>query len=205
MQPLPHGCEIPPRSTAEIHAPFFGFLYLKSVNKDGKSFCGNFLCVCYSHNTCNRYVNKYSYTFYYNHLIGSYSYIKQPSYFLAAVRSTGLSEISECICEGYSAVYECTVEGPGSTVWKGGSFRDCPNNRITLFHSQFRSGTNGTCNAGSVVGRSVRVEGSCYTSQLNIITSPDVVGTTIFCAYDDGLNEMDIGNSTVTLTTGTIL
>ena len=111
--------------------------------------------------------------------------------------------ISECICQGYNATYECNVVGPGSTVWKGDGFRDCSNNRITLFHSQFSGGTVGTCNSGAIVGRSIRVENNCYTSQLNIFVSPNVIGRDVFCAYDNGLNEVDVGNSTVTLTTGT--
>ena len=120
----------------------------------------------------------------------------------ALARNNGLSVISECICQGYNATYECNVVGPGSTVWRGNGFRDCTNRRVTLFHSQFSGGTVGTCNSGAIVGRSIGVENNCYTSQLNIFVTPNVIGTVVFCAYDNGLNEIDVGNSTVTLTTG---
>ena len=110
--------------------------------------------------------------------------------------------ITECICQGYNATFECSVVGPGSTVWRGSGFRDCTNNRITLFHSQFTGGTVGICNDGAIVGRSIGVENDCYTSQLNVFVSSDVIGTSVFCSYDDGLNEFDRGNLTVTLTTG---
>ena len=123
-------------------------------------------------------------------------------YNAASARNNGLSVTSECICQGYNATYECSVVGPGSTVWRGSSFQGCSNNRITLFHSQFPGGTVGTCNSGAIVGHSVRVESICYTSQLNIFIGADVIGTTVFCSYDNGLNEIDIGNTTITLTTG---
>ena len=109
---------------------------------------------------------------------------------------------SECICQGYNATFECSVMGPGSTVWRGSGFRDCSDNRISLFHSQFSEGTVGTCNNGAIVGRSIGVENSSYTSRLDVLVSPDLIGTNISCSYDDGLNEFNRGNSTIILTTG---
>ena len=123
-------------------------------------------------------------------------------YNAASARNNGLSVISECICRGYNATYECSVVGPGSTVWRGSGFQGCSNNQITLFHSQFSEGTVGICNFGTILGRSVRVESNCYTSQLNIFVGADVIETTVLCSYDNGVNEIDIGNTTITLTTG---
>ena len=90
--------------------------------------------------------------------------------------------------------------GPGSTVWRGDGFQgQCS---ITLFHSDFSGGTEGTCNSRAIVGRSIGVENTCYISKLDIFVSPDVIGTTIICIYDDGISPVDVGNSTITLTTG---
>ena len=51
-------------------------------------------------------------------------------------------------------------------MWKGSIF-DCmsSSNEITLLHDRFSStgGTNGTCNNGTIVGRSVGVEDNQYT------------------------------------------
>ena len=84
---------------------------------------------------------------------------------------------------------------------------ECTNNPITLFHSLFSQGTAVTCNGGSIVGRSVRVENNCYTSQLEIFVSSNIIGTTVFCSYDNGLpmGEMDVGNKTITLTTSMLI
>jgi hypothetical protein len=84
---------------------------------------------------------------------------------------------------------------------------ECTNTEFTLFHSLFSQGTAVTCNGGSIVGRSVGVEGNCYTSQLEIFVSANIIGTTIFCVYDNGLpmGETDIGNRTITLTTSMLI
>lgn len=95
--------------------------------------------------------------------------------------------LGECICQGYNVTYECTVVGPGSTVWRGSSLQGCSNNQITLFHGQFSRGTVVRCNGGSVVGRSVRVDDNCYTSQLEIFVGANLIGTTVSCFYDNGL------------------
>ena len=89
------------------------------------------------------------------------------------------------------------VGGSGdSTVWRGSAF-DCRNNDISLIHSRFESGTaTGECNNGSIVGQSIKVEGNCYTSQLNITVSSDMIGKNIDCVHDN-LAETVIGTLTI--------
>ena len=79
---------------------------------------------------------------------------------------------SDCVCIGFSITYECTVMGRpgGATVWTGTTF-ECPGNEITLLHHRFSSDNGpaiGECNDGAIRGRSIRVNGSLYTSQLTI-------------------------------------
>jgi hypothetical protein len=122
--------------------------------------------------------------------------------------STGLSAISDCICLGYSATYECNVSGLGSTIWTGTAFSNCPNNRIVLRHTQFSSpaGTTGACNSGAIVGQSIGVQDTdCYTSQLDVSVTTDVIGSTIVCSHNDGSGETEVGRSTLTATTGTAI
>ena len=97
--------------------------------------------------------------------------------------------MSECFCLGQTLSYECTTEGPISTVWQGTTFQ-CVGNRIVLRHSQFTApqGTTGECNNGliTIAGRSLRVEGNCYTSQLNVTVSFGLNNHTVECAYSGG-------------------
>ena len=58
-----------------------------------------------------------------------------------------------------SVVRQCqvTVEGGGTTVWKGTAF-DCleQDDGIVLCHTQFESGrATGVCNNGMIIGRSL--------------------------------------------------
>ena len=84
---------------------------------------------------------------------------------------------------------ECTVTGGGATVWQGTIFDGCQNNKITLRHSGFTSGTiiQESCGArGLVVGRSVSVADGSFTSQLLVNISEDLFGRTIECANKSG-------------------
>ena len=115
---------------------------------------------------------------------------------------------SSCTCPaGYTLTYECTVvSGPGgATVWRG-TVLNCTmsDHEIVLLHSRFESdrGTLRTCNNGAIVGQSLRVENnSCYTSQLNITVSPEMIGETIECAHDHGTTNT-IGSLTINTTEG---
>ena len=109
-----------------------------------------------------------------------------------------------CICPGYDMTFaECTVKGrsgrPGdATVWRGSAF-DCSsaNNEIALIHSLFGSKSStvaaGECNSGSIHAHSVRVEGNCYTSQLYITVTTNMIGKTVECVYDNTSIESVIG------------
>ena len=103
--------------------------------------------------------------------------------------------MNDCICSGDIVTYECTVVGDNGeiTVWMGDFFH-CPNRKreILLVHSDFTSVQRGgvystrICNNGNVVGRIVRAENGCYTSQLNVTLTSDIIGQSIACAYDNG-------------------
>ena len=73
-------------------------------------------------------------------------------------------------------------------MWQGAQVFDCPDfsNEILLRHNNFDSSVMGECNAGSIVGRSLRVDGNRYTSQLTIEYSESLNGKNITCAHDDG-------------------
>ena len=111
-----------------------------------------------------------------------------------------------CTCPGYEAVYECTVNGPGATVWRGTALEECTGGKIVLRHSDFESGynLNKTCGAsGPVVGRALSVANDSYTSQLTINVSQHLNGSTIECASDNETH--DIVSRQILLTKGTKL
>ena len=97
--------------------------------------------------------------------------------------------MSGCVCPGDISTYECVTMGAGLTIWTGTAFNcSSSSNEILLFHSRFSStkGTYGSCNDGSIVGRSLFVEGNNYTSLLNVTVTPNIAGKTVECFYDDG-------------------
>ena len=75
-------------------------------------------------------------------------------------------------------------------MWTGTAF-DCSSGEIPLLHTYYKrdGGTFGECNNGNIVARSLRVEDSNYTSQLNVTVTPDVIGKTIECVNYDGRSE----------------
>ena len=96
--------------------------------------------------------------------------------------------IDECVCPEYTiALYKCTVFGSGFTQWGGSAF-SCPNigDEIFLSHNNFDHGISKECNNGAIIGRSLQVNGSCFTSQLMVNTSTNLNGTTIGCTYEIG-------------------
>ena len=76
---------------------------------------------------------------------------------------------------------------------------------FVLRHSQFTApqGTTGECNSGliTITGRSLRVEGDCYTSQLNVTVGPSLNNQTIECAYSGGGASV-IGSSIIDISRG---
>ena len=84
-----------------------------------------------------------------------------------------------------------------------GDLLDCNNfpNEIILAHTQFDmpTGTSKICNSGRVHGHSLSTNGSgpCYTSQLHIMVSPDMIGKSITCVNDNGITFNQIGNFSI--------
>ena len=101
-----------------------------------------------------------------------------------------------CICSGYEAVFECTVNAGVTTVWRGSALENCSDGTVILRHNQFDEGhtINETCGtSGQVVGRAISAENGSYTSQLIISITPQIIGSLIECAADDEeLNHSDI-------------
>ena len=95
-------------------------------------------------------------------------------------------------CPGRILTFECIVNGTSgdSAVWRGTAFSGC---EITLLHLRF-DGTTRTCSNSDITGRSVRIEGSRYISQLEITINPETVGKSVACARDDGSKSYTIGS-----------
>ena len=105
------------------------------------------------------------------------------------------------ICAGHQLIYECTAVGPGTTIWEGTAFR-CAGGSILLSHNMFSSGTTDVCNNGAIVGRSLSVVDTCYTSQLNITTDVTMNGETVQCVHNNRERDDTIGTSTINIITG---
>jgi hypothetical protein len=108
---------------------------------------------------------------------------------------------NDCGSQRNSITFECSIQGGLATVFQGSALNcDATTDEISLLHSRFNttSGTNGTCNDGVIVARSVSIDGDCYTSTLNVtFISPDMTGRTIKCIKDDGVTNTLIGTVSV--------
>ena len=127
--------------------------------------------------------------------------------FLGICDSQGFRIIDECVCPGYTtAEYKCTAVGSGFTQWAGTAFH-CPNtgNEIFLSHNDFVDGIRKECNNGAIIGQSLQVNGSCFTSLLIVNISTNLNGTTIGCTYDTGSTLELIGTTTLTNRAGMYL
>ena len=104
-----------------------------------------------------------------------------------------------CVDPGDILTYKCTAMGGLFTVWTGSAF-DCPINYkfIVLPHSHFLyNGISVSCNNGSIVARSLSVEGNNYTSQLNVTVTPDIAGKTIQCAHSNAIHTKYLSSWTI--------
>lgn len=111
-----------------------------------------------------------------------------------------------CVCRGDVVTYTCTSMGGGSTQWEGSAF-DCPSsmNEIILRHSQYTRGTSDTCNNGEIVGKSVDVRGSSYTSQLIVTVGRDLShNVTIQCIHNADQGQINVGVSSLVTVSGTL-
>lgn len=113
--------------------------------------------------------------------------------------------LNDCTCIGYPLEFECVAIGPGATIWQGSAL-NCPSslNKIQLYHSRFTSGrASGSCNSGNIVARALDTDGGRYRSLLNIHNlTPEMIGTTVECLYDNGTHIHSINNITIVVTTG---
>lgn len=110
---------------------------------------------------------------------------------------------SSCgVCAGQQLIYECTVVGPGTTIWEGTVFR-CAGGSVLLSHSQFLSGTTDVCNNGRIVGHSLSViDNNCYTSQLSITTDVTMDGESVQCVHNNRERDITIGTRIIDIIIG---
>ena len=110
----------------------------------------------------------------------------------------GIFLTNNCTCPGHNLTFECSVNGVvgGSTVWSGNAIRQCmvP---IFLRHRDFTPGTSRVCNNGDMIIRSLRAESNCYVSQMNILFSANLNGSTVACAYDNGTATVGVGSMSI--------
>ena len=109
---------------------------------------------------------------------------------------------NNCICPGYTLTLECTVNGTqfGATYWRG-NFSDCTNGIVLLHNSNRFTFDKGDCNDGSIVGQGLAVDGSCYTSQINITIDNEINGKSIECYYNFD-EQILVGSLTMNITKG---
>ena len=132
-------------------------------------------------------------------------YMYNNNFYCTAAMERGfgeLNKISSCTCLNNDITYTCAVNGLGFTIWQGSAF-DCPAqlNRILLHHTSFASGIMGLCNGGTIVGHSLGVSGSVYTSQLTVSVTSNMIGRMIECAYSPmGVTITPINSTTIAIT-----
>ena len=99
-------------------------------------------------------------------------------------------------------MYECSIEGDGSTLWSGSAF-DCVQSldEIILHHTMFMEGTMGSCNDGNIIAHSIPANLTTYVSQLTILSfNPMLNGQTVICSHNT--DEVSIVGSEVIMTSG---
>ena len=116
------------------------------------------------------------------------------------------------MCYGRRKTYQCTVCGPGATVWTGTLF-ECDNqNLITLRHREFKLGSSsGACifNNRALIANSVGISfdancRECFVSELSFIPEDDFGNKTIRCLHNNGTVENLVDETTVHVVTGKV-
>ena len=125
---------------------------------------------------------------------------------LLAIGQSMLEMIDDtnCSCPGDILIYECTIVGGLSTVWKGSALFECCDQEITLLHSTFNDsyiGVNKSCHCfdRDIVLQIVKTHdnnSNVYTSQLKINGSLRTAGD-IECLMDNGTQEQLIDRKTI--------
>ena len=119
----------------------------------------------------------------------------QGTFILPLERTDG----SSCVPEGDTVVYQCTVTditmGGLSTIWQGTAL-DCSDtgNVISLLHSQYGMSFTQSCSNGALVDEGIGNIGNDYMSQLSVMATSDLNGTTIECIRTPSTA---IGNDTI--------
>lgn len=106
-----------------------------------------------------------------------------------------------CVCPRQTLTLECNVIGAGMIVltYQEGS-PTCMglSSELTLLHSRYNAtgGDSGSipCSKGTIVGRILRVEKDCFTAQVQVKFSDDMIGNVISCEYDNGTSTMLVGH-----------
>ena len=116
--------------------------------------------------------------------------------------------LSDCVCPGHELRLQCTVVGPGFTIWKGSAFI-CLFDEIQLCHSLFESGdATGGCNNGTFIARGINKtsgsDGDKFISQLTIQlgVNDSLDGRTVECIHDNLTQRITINTYTIHYTRG---
>lgn len=107
--------------------------------------------------------------------------------------------VSGCFCPSNNVTFQCTVPDGIFTVWKVYNSSGSPECEVTLNHES-RNITTGCNNAAS--GQILYEDNNHHTSQFILLVSSDYIGGTVECLVDNGLTEMSINTSKLTLSTG---
>ena len=112
----------------------------------------------------------------------------------------------DCTCLGHTQIFECTICGPGFTVWQGSALQcQASDSEIRLRHSLFStSEAHGQCNDGAIVARSVGSQAGCFTSALTVVIGLEMINQTIECVYYDNvqISSLTIGETRLIITEG---
>ena len=113
------------------------------------------------------------------------------------------SDAAMCACPGDILNFFCTVMGGGATIWRGSAF-DCTSNEIVLRHANFVPRTSESCNGENIIGESTGVDGTCYSSRLNVTVSSDLNGQTIGCYGNSNASMIQIGENSLSILAGNL-
>jgi hypothetical protein len=122
-----------------------------------------------------------------------------------ATNDGSIRVVSNCTCIGYPLEFQCVTIGRGATIWQlQGSAFNC---QIQLYHSRFTTGTAaGSCNSGNIIARALDNMEGRYRSQLIVHNlTPEMIGTTVECAHDNGTHIHPINNITISITAGKVV
>ena len=88
-------------------------------------------------------------------------------------------------------------------MWSGSAFM-CQSREISLRHVRFPNAV-GDCNNRAITGKAIAVTNNSYTSHLYVMLSAELIGRSVNCSLDDGVNFLLIGSRYLSLSTGIII